>query len=644
MVTNDGDDRFRATSAVTFQELLVVGSTRVKTTTERPMDAAVARELAETCTDELLDPHSGVSGECLYRGATSSGVMMMKAAIDAEITTRDDCRAKRYVQTVPDGREGERRERLHAAEEGGVLTSEEDGVLTSEEGGALTSEYGGVPVTEEGGMKTMEKNNRALETVVNTMLTIAPVVKTATEFMPLTTTVPVMATPSSTTRMTVTAPSEDAKETTMTTGCTMKLGNHPVPDRAHVAAVRLARKQAKRDAERHRVECAVRRATVMPVNDDEVVCAVVELEYGQRVWRQRQTDEALIELEERKQRRWTETQNQDQRNSQSARVSLVQRLGIAAVNVARGSGAEADEGLPTAVMELDGEKYDIKWDSCARYSVAGTDWMERGERVRGPAPVDYVEGVGCFLLDEVGVWAFEMRNVYGQVVRITACIIEGCTSEFLVGVDFKKEHKANMDFDKNEIFYHEKELLVVVPFRTEDNKNGETKIAVVRLARCAKLTRNAVTPVTIMVAAPDGETGRHASDHRDEGRWRQSTHPGKKELGVWVPLTKDMQMLELNGELEPDRIYKWLETLGDTKTPLDNEHEVRIGEDEAMTRALVLKLLRAYTIVSTNTGDCPPVTSLDIQHHINTGDTAPIMLKRRRQAQTEDAVIEDNVA
>ncbi|ETK86558.1 hypothetical protein F441_08955 [Phytophthora nicotianae CJ01A1] len=63
-------------------------------------------------------------------------------------------------------------------------------------------------------------------------------------------------------------------------------------------------------------------------------------------------------------------------------------------------------------MQLDGEKYAIKWDSCARYSVSGTDWMERGERVRGPAPVDYVERLGGgFLLDVVGVWALDMRNV-----------------------------------------------------------------------------------------------------------------------------------------------------------------------------------------------------------------------------------------
>ncbi|ETO75325.1 hypothetical protein F444_09057 [Phytophthora nicotianae P1976] len=203
------------------------------------MDAAVARELAETGTDKLLDQRSGENGECLCRGATSSGVMMMKAAIDAEVIARDDWRAKRYVETVrlamkalrypgADGREGDRRERLHAAEEGGVLTSEEGGALTSEYGGgaltseygggALTSEYEGVSVAEEGGIPTMEKDKKALETVANTMLTIAPVTKTATEFMPLTTTVPVMTTSSITTRATVSAPSEDAMETTMTTG------------------------------------------------------------------------------------------------------------------------------------------------------------------------------------------------------------------------------------------------------------------------------------------------------------------------------------------------------------------------------------------------------------------------------------------
>ncbi|KAF1793583.1 hypothetical protein GQ600_19135 [Phytophthora cactorum] len=34
-----------------------------------------------------------------------------------------------------------------------------------------------------------------------------------------------------------------------------------------------------------------------------------------------------------------------------------------------------------------------------------------GNRVMCEAPVDYVEGIGGFLLDVVGVWRFELRSV-----------------------------------------------------------------------------------------------------------------------------------------------------------------------------------------------------------------------------------------
>jgi hypothetical protein len=47
--------------------------------------------------------------------------------------------------------------------------------------------------------------------------------------------------------------------------------------------------------------------------------------------------------------------------------------------------------------------------------------------------------------------------------------------------------------------------------------------------------------------------------------------------------------------------------------------------------------------VSKDKGDCPPVTALNVEHHIDTGNAAPIMLKRRRQAQMEDAVVDSNV-
>lgn len=50
-----------------------------------------------------------------------------------------------------------------------------------------------------------------------------------------------------------------------------------------------------------------------------------------------------------------------------------------------------------------------------------------------------------------------------------------------------------------------------------------------------------------------------------------------------------------------------------------------------------------YRHLVKNTGDCPPSTALVVEHPIDTGDAVPIKLKRRRLAQTEDAVVETKV-
>ncbi|OWZ00561.1 Gag-pol fusion protein [Phytophthora megakarya] len=119
--------------------------------------------------------------------------------------------------------------------------------------------------------------------------------------------------------------------------------------------------------------------------------------------------------------------------------------------------------------------------------------------------------------------------------------------------------------------------------------------------------------------------------------------PSKKILGTWVPLDEDVAVLEVNGELEHSKVRSWLNELGDSHTPLDNEDEVQIGIEDEGSRRLVIRLLRAYRGLMTNIGACPPATKVHVEHHIDTGDAAPIMLKRRRQAQTEDTVVEDNV-
>uniref|UniRef100_H3GNB0 CCHC-type domain-containing protein n=1 Tax=Phytophthora ramorum TaxID=164328 RepID=H3GNB0_PHYRM len=164
--------------------------------------------------------------------------------------------------------------------------------------------------------------------------------------------------------------------------------------------------------------------------------------------------------------------------------------------------AAASDGLPTAEMVVDGERVQVKLNSGARYSVAGTDWMQRGERVRQAAPVECVEGIGGFLLDVLGVWTFCIRKAYGQLVQVKACIIEGCTDEFRIGVGFMRRHRAMLDFERNEVRYFDHNVQVVIPFRTSVG-DGDTKVAAVRLVTYTRLMRSSVTPIEMSVATPD---------------------------------------------------------------------------------------------------------------------------------------------
>ncbi|GMF57861.1 unnamed protein product [Phytophthora fragariaefolia] len=201
--------------------------------------------------------------------------------------------------------------------------------------------------------------------------------------------------------------------------------------------------------------------------------------------------------------------------------------------------------------------------------------------------------------------------------RLTECVapLHGCTNEFLLGVDFMKPRGAVMDFHKSEVRYREAERAVVISFRTYYEAGG-TRIAAVRM-----------TPIEVVVPATDGEQGIFlltkkigsimlavtVTMARSGRAWVPALNtnsapaslPNKKELGTWIPLEEDMAM---KGGLDARRVQNWLDDLGDGKTPLDNEDEVQIGAEEAKDRKLMLQLLR-----------------------------------RRRQAQTEDEIVAMNV-
>ncbi|KAG3241015.1 hypothetical protein PI124_g14106 [Phytophthora idaei] len=292
-------------------------------------------------------------------------------------------------------------------------------------------------------------------------------------------------------------------------------------------------------------------------------------------------------------------------------------------------------------MMVEGVPRDVKLDSGARYTVAGTEWMQYGDVV-----------------------SFHLRTVFGEVMSVDACIVEGCTSEFLLGVDFMRKHESNMDFSKNELQFHEAGRTVVIHFRTFDKVNG-AKVAAVRMATKTRVGRGTVTLVEITVAAEDGEKGvfipsrqlgpvmfaATVTQVRNVRAWIPAINaggdrvklPSKKELETWILLDANAEVLEMNGALKTNTLMEWLDQLGDGDEPLPNEDEVHVGTDVRDSRALGMRLLRAYRRLVTNTDDCAPSTALDVEHHIDTGNAAPILPERRRQAQSEDALVDDNV-
>ncbi|OWZ04476.1 LOW QUALITY PROTEIN: hypothetical protein PHMEG_00023613 [Phytophthora megakarya] len=375
-----------------------------------------------------------------------------------------------------------------------------------------------------------------------------------------------------------------------------------------------------------------------------------EVDERRKLLRRQQVDEALAKLRERRQQ--PENGEGSGVEPEHARASLVQQRNERDSGDGRHDRSVvhvgSDDGLPTAAMMIKGTVRSVKLDSCARYTVAGTDWMAYGSKASNEAPVDYVEGIGGFLLDVVGVWRFRFRSVFGELIVVDACIVKGCTDEFLLGVDSLKNKGANMDFRRNEMRYRDNGRAVVIPFRTHDNSGG-WRVAAVRMVGTTHLAARTVTSVQVSVTAKDGERGMFVPTYStgsvllaatvttaQGGRaWVPAVNangaparlPNKKDLGTWSPVDDDMTVLSMNKAMSRKRLDEWLKELGDDETPLNNEEDMHIGVEEPHARNLAKKLLRVYRKLSVNASDCPPATALNINHHIDTGDTAPIMQK-----------------
>ncbi|KAJ8566767.1 hypothetical protein ON010_g6354 [Phytophthora cinnamomi] len=159
------------------------------------------------------------------------------------------------------------------------------------------------------------------------------------------------------------------------------------------------------------------------------------------------------------------------------------------------------------------------------------------------------------------------------------------------------------------------------------DSNG-ARVAAVRMVRGTEIDACVVTPVEVAVAANDGEVGVFL--------------PTKYTCAVMLAAT--IRNVKNGKAIVPAVNAKNAQArLPASDEPLEDARNVNVGTKDDESRKLVVRLLCVYRQLMADTCDCPPATVLSTENHIDTGDAAPIMLKRRRQAQAEDSVIESNV-
>ncbi|POM64080.1 Hypothetical protein PHPALM_20442 [Phytophthora palmivora] len=328
----------------------------------------------------------------------------------------------------------------------------------------------------------------------------------------------------------------------------------------------------------------------------------------------------------------------------------------------RAVGTSAPICLPTALLALTKKHVqEVRLDSCAQYSVAGEELRKYGRCLTGNAAVDILEGFRGGTSRVLGVWRFLGTTRYQQRITINTLLVEGQGDELLVGDDWM------MDFGTRELTYIDVQgQKVILPFTCHGVSTlpqlDQPRKAVVRLAKTRKLGTNTYNIVKLHVDAEDGTTGifmpkpcskRHlllaptvdivwhgtVSAQVLNVESRREKLPAREALGTWKPVKEDMELLAVNGELERERVAAWVSKLKkEYAEPLTDEEKLDISEMEQEDRDLVIALLRQYSgIVEKKTG-CPPLARVNVEHNINTGDAAPIML-RRRHAVAENTLI-----
>ncbi|KAI9990390.1 hypothetical protein PInf_021357 [Phytophthora infestans] len=143
------------------------------------------------------------------------------------------------------------------------------------------------------------------------------------------------------------------------------------------AKVRNGAKVRRRRTKQERVQVVKRRDIAAATTSDKIDETLAALDAERRSRRGQQGREARAELTRRQ--RLRKRQDDQLGTSERTKLRLVQRQRSVTDTDATGAsddlGVSAEDGLPMATMDVEGERLPVKLDSGARYSVAGTAWM-----------------------------------------------------------------------------------------------------------------------------------------------------------------------------------------------------------------------------------------------------------------------------
>ncbi|GMF58809.1 unnamed protein product [Phytophthora fragariaefolia] len=201
-------------------------------------------------------------------------------------------------------------------------------------------------------------------------------------------------------------------------------------------------------------------------------------------------------------------------------------------------------------------------------------------------------------------------------MTVNALLVQGATSEFLLGEDWMLQQGVKIDFVSCEMKWYADDVRKVVTFWCAKDER-RARPAKVRLDRRARVLMNLYG--------------------------RTVELPAKEKLGTWTPTGDEMTVLAEEGDLDRDRVRQWLADIQRDAGPLSNEEELNIGGMSTEDKELLLQLIRIYPALLEPREGCPPPTTLGVEHEIHTGTEAPIKVRPHRHALEEQRVIDENV-